>query len=265
MKRGLEVYDPVQVAALRVSISFGALLPIALLRLRQVLREDWRHFIVVGWAGSAIPAFLFALAQTEIDSAIAGMINSLTPLFTLLVGMLLFQLRFRRHWLLGIVTGLTGVVLIIGRLNDWAFGPGGWYALAALVATIFYALSGNTVKARLTHLDTYTITSMGFLTAGPPALMVLFYSGFVERTLETPGAWAAIGYITLLALFGTVLASAVFYYLIQLTDQIFGSMVSYLIPLVALGWGVLDGEVLHLTYFVGLIFILLGVHLSRSK
>jgi drug/metabolite transporter (DMT)-like permease len=265
MKRGLEVYDPLQVAALRVSISFAALLPLALSRIRFVAARDWPHFVVVGWAGSAIPAFLFALAQTRIDSAVAGMINSLTPLFTLLVGMLFFQLRFKSHWLLGIVTGLIGVLLIIGRLNDWTFGPTGWYALAALIATFFYALSGNTVKARLAHLDTYTISSLGFFTAGPPAFLVLLGSGFVSRTQAVSGAWEAIGYIALLALLGTVLASVVFYYLIKLTDQIFGSMVSYLIPLVALGWGVLDGEVLHLSYFIGLLFILSGVHLARSK
>ena len=264
MKRGLEIYDPIQVAGLRLSISFLAMLPLAVRNWHKVTRRDWPFLVIVGWAGSGFPAFLFALAQTRISSAVAGMLNSLTPIFTLALGMLFFGLAFKRAWLTGILLGLIGVFIIIGQVNHWTFGTAGWYALAALGATMFYATSGNTVKARLGHLDSMTIGSLGFFTVGFPALLVLFSTDFMFQLQTEPLAWSAMGYIALLAIFGTVIASLLFYYLIAETDQIFGSMVSYLIPLVAVGWGLLDGETLHWTYLAGLVLILAGVRTARS-
>lgn len=264
MKRGLEVYAPQQVAAIRLSISFLTMLPLALSRLSRIRPADWKYLAIVGWAGSGFPAFLFALAQTQISSAVAGMLNALTPIFTLLLGMIGFGLPFRWNWLLGILLGLTGVTLIIGQLNGWAFGPLGWYAAAALAGTIFYALSGNTVKQHLSHLDSFTIGSLGFLTVGIPALLVLAGTDFTWRLSEVPGAWQALGYLTLLALLGTVFASILFYYVVQKTNQVFGSLVSYLIPVVAIAWGLADGESLHQLFFVGLTLILAGVYTARN-
>lgn len=264
MKRGLEAYDPIQVAGLRLSISFLAMLPLALRNWHKVTRKDWPFLVIVGWAGSGFPAFLFALAQTRISSAVAGMLNSLTPIFTLLIGMLFFGLLFRKSWLWGILLGLCGVVLIIGQVNHWTVGHTGWYAFAALGGTVFYAISGNTVKAHLQHLDSMTIGSLGFFTVGIPGLLVLFSTDFTTRLQTDPVALSSLGFIALLAIFGTVIASILFYYLIQKTDQIFGSMVSYLIPLVAVGWGLLDGENLHWTYLVALLLILTGVRTARS-
>lgn len=264
MKRGLEVYGPGQVAALRLGISFVAMLPLALWRLNRVRRGEWPWLAVVGWAGSGFPAFLFALAQTRISSGVAGILNALTPVFTLLLGMLFFGLSFRWSWLAGILLGLLGVGLVIGQLNGWTFDSLGWYALAALGGTVFYAISGNTVKQRLPHLDAFTIGAMGFATVGPPALIVLFGSDFTHRLVTAPGAWAALGYIALLAIIGTVLASVLYYYVVQRTNQVFGSMVSYLIPLVAVGWGVADGEEMHWIYLAGLALILAGVHTTRK-
>lgn len=264
MKKGLDAFSSEQVAAIRLSISFLCMVPMAISRYNQVARKDWKHLIVVGWAGSGFPAFLFALAQTRIPSAVAGMLNSLTPLFTLLLGMLFFGLSFRWSWLLGIILGLLGVTLIIGQINDWTFGSAGWYALAALGGTIFYAISGNTVKTHLGHLDSFTIGSLGFATVGMPALLVLFSTDFTYRLTEIEGAWLSMGYISLLALFGTVFASILFYYVVQRTNQVFASMVSYLIPLVAIGWGLLDGENLHWIFIVGMVLILIGVQTTRK-
>ena len=187
MKRGLDAYDPIQVAGLRLSISFLAMLPFALRNVRKVKRKDWPFLVIVGWAGSGFPAFLFALAQTRISSAVAGMLNSLTPIFTLAIGMLFFGLIFRRSWLWGILLGLIGVFLIIGQVNHWTLGNTGWFALAALGGTFFYAISGNTVKAHLQHLDSMTIGSLGFSTVGIPALLVLFSTDFVVSAPNRSG------------------------------------------------------------------------------
>ena len=264
MKRGLDTFSAEQVAALRLSISFLAMLPLALRRYPKAARKDWKHLVVVGWAGSGFPAFLFALAQTRIPSAVAGMLNSLTPIFTLLLGMLFFGLSFRWSWLIGIFLGLLGVTLIIGQMNNWTFGAAGWFALAALGGTVFYAISGNTVKTYLGHLDSFTIGSLGFATVGIPALLLLFSTDFLYKMAAVEGAWASLGYITLLALFGTVFASVLFYYVVQRTNQVFASMVSYLIPLVAIGWGLLDGEHLHWIFLVGMALILAGVQTTRK-
>lgn len=265
MKKGLEVYSSVQVGSLRLALSFIILLPVAFHKRSSIRRRDIPWLAVVGWSGSGFPAFLFALAQTHISSGVAGILNSLTPLFTLVLGMTFFGLPFRWSWVAGIGMGLTGVLLIIGQINGWAFGPVGWYALAALSGTVFYALSGNTVKARLAHLDAMTIGSIGFVWVGIPALLILAGTDFTHRIMVAPGSLQAFGAICLLALLGTVFASVLYYHVVQKTNQVFASMVSYLIPLIALAWGFADGESIHTVFLAGLVLILAGVYLTRNR
>lgn len=265
MKKGLAVFTSTEVGALRLGISFVCMAPIAWVRMRKIDRPSWKYIALVGWMGSGFPAFLFALAQTHISSAIAGILNSLTPIFTLIIGMLFFGLPFRWGWVAGILIGLSGVVMIIGQLNGWAFHMNGWYALAALGGTVCYAISGNTVKKHLTHIDALTIGSVGFVLTGIPAVVVLFGLQFPWRYGSDPGFWPAMGYISLLAVFGTVFASVLYYFVVQRTNQVFGSLVSYIIPVVALGWGFMDGEVIHWIFLAGFLMILIGVYTARRS
>ncbi len=264
IKKGLEVYNPVQLACLRISISALAFLPIAIKRLNKVDWSKLRYLLVVGFAGSFIPAFLFAFAQTKISSSMTGVLSSLTPLFTLTTGILLFRAPMIWAKVLGVLVGLAGALLLL--LFDNTSGASGTlvYGLLVVLASLLYSLSANTVSYYLREVPALTISAVSFGIIGIPATIFLGTSGFFTVLQTAPGAWTALGYICILALFGTVLASILFFRLVQITSAVFASMVSYLIPLVAVLWGLLDGEVISMYHFMGMALILTGVYLSRQ-
>ncbi len=263
IKKGLVVFAPEQLACLRISISSLAFLPIFLLHLRRVDWSKTRYLLIVGLAGSFIPAFLFATAQTKLSSSLTGLLSSLTPLFTLLQAFILFHLPFAWNKMIGVLMGLAGACFLI------YFGPQGasqniWYAGLVIIATFLYAYSSNTVKASLQDMNPLTLSATAFVLVGPPALVYLLTTDVLHIIQSHPEGWAALAYVTLLALAGTVLASFLFFWLVQLTNPVFASSVSYLIPLVALAWGVVDGETITIFHFFGMALILAGVYLARK-
>lgn len=265
IKKGLVVYSPVQVACLRLTISTIAFLPIFLHRLRRVDWSRFSLFLLVGLTGTALPAFLFATAQTEVSSSVAGMLNSLSPLFTLVLGIAFFQSAAPLSKITGVVLGLLGAALLIFFSRGLGQGGNPWYGLLIVVATVCYAISTNVVGSQLRHTSSLTISAVSFCLVGlPAALYLLIYSGFPTVLATEPGAWRALGFITLLALGSTVLASVFYFKLIQWTSPVFGSTVSYVVPAVAVLWGAFDGERITWVHVGGLVLILLGVYLSRK-
>ncbi|MEL6867422.1 MAG: DMT family transporter [Bacteroidota bacterium] len=262
IKRGLEVFTPPQLACLRIVISFLAFLPIFIVRFRKIDWSKFKYLAIVGFSGSFFPSFLFALAQTELSSSTTGVLSSLTPLFTLMLGILLFGLPLVWSKVVGVAIGLSGAVLLILFGGGDGLSGNPWYGLLVLLGCFLYATSSNTVKVYLQEINTITLSAAAFVIIGFPTLPVLFYTDFVSVMQEVEGAWAALGYVSILALFGTVLASILFFRLVQLTNAVFGSMVSYLIPMVALGWGLLDGEFIGWFHFIGMVLILIGVYIS---
>ncbi len=265
IKKSLVVYHPVQVACLRLSISAIAFAPFFVARLRQLRADQFWLLLAVGLAGSGIPAFLYAIAQTRISSSMAGTLSALAPLFTLLLGVLFFGTRARWAKFAGIFIGLAGALLLI------IFGRGGeiegqfGYGMLVFLATLCYAISSNIVGHHLRQMSSLSISAFSFFLVGVPAFIYLLAgSGFVTTLTTVPGAYTALGYVTILALFSTVLASVLYFRLIQATSAVFGSMVSYLVPAVALLWGNVDGETIGPVYFAGLVLILGGVYLSRK-
>jgi len=251
---------------MRLAISAVAFLPFLLSRRREIDWKRLRYLIIVGVTGSGGPAFLFALAQTEISSSMAGILNSLTPLFTLFLGILFFGGSFSWAKALGVVLGFTGAVLLI--LLGTRSGVEGnlWYGLLVVLATLCYATSGNTVGAHLKDMNSLLIGSASFGIVGLPALLYLLLgTDFIHRMATVPEAWASLGYIAILALLGTFAASVIFFKLIQWTSPVFGSTVAFLIPIVALGWGLVDGEPITPYHFVGMAMILSGIYLSRRE
>jgi len=264
IKRGLEVFDATQVATLRIGISALAFLPVFLYRFHRIDWKRLKYFLIVGVAGSGLPAFLFAIAQTEISSSMTGILNSLTPLFTLLLGISVFKARFAWAQLLGVLLGLVGAVLLI-LLNAGVVGSGNlWYSLLVVLATICYATSVNTVGAYLRDLSSVTISSVSFILFGGPALIYLFSTDFIPLMQQGVESWIALGYVGILAVLGTVLASVLFFKLVQWTSPLFSSTVAYLIPSIALGWGLVDGEMIGWGHLIGMGLILLGIYLSRQ-
>lgn len=260
IKKGLLYFDPAEVGSLRVVITFLFLLPFALLRLRKLSRKDLGWLALSGIIGNFFPAFLFAAAQKGINSSTAGLLNSLTPLFTLIIGVSMFKLKTKPLSILGVFVGLAGAVGLISVSGGHSFSFNIGYASLIILATIMYAVNVNLIKSKLQHVDSITITAITFFVVGFPALVVLFgFTGFVPKISTQPAIWAGIGYISILAIVGTGLAMMAFNVLIKITGPVFASSVTYLIPVVALLWGVTDGEHFEASIVLWISLIIAGV------
>lgn len=244
MKRGLyhegvPVLTPWQMATARLAIAWLALSPL-LLRHAALLLPHWRPLLGSGLLGNGIPAVLFATAQTRIDSALSGMLNSLTPLMTLLTGAFFFGTRVRAVHLLGIGLGMAGAAGLVaqgGGSTGWS-----WFALLPVLATLGYGFSGNIVKRHL-HMVPPMATAVGALTwVGPVSIALALGSGLPEKLRTDPHAWRALGHVAVLAVMSSALALVLWNMLLQRTTAIRASMVTYLMPVVAIGWGLADGE-----------------------
>lgn len=266
IKQGLKVYSADQVGALRVSSAALFLLPMALSNLRQLHSGHlWRLF-ASGMMGIFIPAFLFAFAQTRMASAVAGILNTLTPIFTLIIGAILFRQRFKALTYIGISLSFVGTLLLSFSRTDGALGDFNSYALFIVAASIFYASNLNFIKYKIPDLKATTITSISVLLIAPLALLYLFAAtDFTERLVTHEGAWQALGFIGILGLMSTAVATIIFNRLVKISTPLFASSVTYILPIVAVGWGLLDGESLSTGHIIGMATILGGVYIANRK
>lgn len=266
MKKGLRSFTHDQVAALRMFISFIAFLPFGIKNLKKVTKENFFSLLVVGFIGSAIPAFLFTKAQTQIESALAGMLNSMTPLFTLIIGLLFYKSKARLVNALGIFLGLIGALGLITYTAGGSdlFGNINYYGLFIVLATICYGINVNQVKYKIRNLNGLELTSIAFMFVGPFAGIYLLLSDF-SSAISTPDFLLNLGFIAILAVVGTVLALAIFNSLIQHTSALFGSSVTYVIPVFAIMWGIFDGEKITLLHFFWISLIFIGVYLVNLR
>ncbi len=265
MKKGLIYFTSTEVAAYRMTIAMAVLLPISLRNLSAIKGNFWPLFLT-GLFGNAIPAFLFAIAQTEIPSALSGILNSLTSLFTLIIGVLVFRMQVYRLQVLGVFIALVGALGLIGFSNLLEFGPYGRYALLVVVASGCYGVGVNIIKSKLHEVRPTHITSLSFLLVAPVLAVYLFtMTDFTQKLATQPGSWLGLFYISILGIVGTALAVVIFNRLIKETTAVFASSVTYLIPIVALGWGLIDGEHMAWSQLVYMIAILLGVFLINKK
>jgi len=263
MKRGLEVYSYTQVAALRLFIAFLSLLPFIFRAFKKVAKKHWGPIIITAFLGNGIPAFLFTKAQTHLDSSFVGILNSLTPLFTLLLAIYFFKSRPTKTNILGIIIGLTGAFMLSSSNLDGVFAIN-FYTILVVLATLFYAISVNVIRKYLADLDAISISALAFLFIGPASGIYVFSSDFMPF-LNTDRGISALLYIAILAVIGTSLAVVIFNKLIKDSSAIFASSVTYLIPIVAIFWGVLDGENILFWHIFGTAIILCGVYLVNKK
>jgi len=265
IKKGLVAYNPVQLACLRVSLSGLAFFPIYMAYRKKVDWKNWKYFLVVGLGGTFIPAFLYALAQTKLNSSITGVLGALTPLNTILIAVLFFSVKAKRNEWLGVLLGLIGAIILITFGSSLEVSNSLFYGALVFIATACYGLSSNVVKSKLQNVNPLALSSAAFVLIVPPAILLLPVIGVNEVLMNHPEGWSSLGYITLLSLLGTAMASILFFYLVQRTNPIFASTVSYLIPIIALGWGQVDGEAIGWVHFIGMAIILYGVYLTRQK
>jgi drug/metabolite transporter (DMT)-like permease len=266
IKKGLLYFGAGQVGAMRIGITFLFLAPFALARYDRLSRKDWKYLLLVGLIGSGAPAFLFAAAQRGIDSSLAGILNSLTPLFTMLIGISFFSLKVRWFNVAGVIIALGGAAGLISVSGGHSFEFNIRYAIFVIIATICYATNVNLVKAHLTHLHPVTITVFSFAVIGLPVLVyLLFFTPIYPELANDPRNWEGVGYIAILAIVGTGLALIAFNKLIKMASPVFAASVTYMIPVVALLWGIIDGEEFQWHYAIWIILIILGVFLVNRK
>jgi len=265
IKRGLVAFSSMEVGALRIGISFLVLSPLLFRHLKKVPRNKLVYFMAAGLIGNGLPPFLFAKAQTVIDSYMAGVLNSLTPLFTLLIGVALFSVKTRWVNVVGVVVGLAGAIGLLTAVNGGELNNM-WYGLFAVAAAVCYATNMNLIKQYLYGFNALTITSVAFMFIGVPSLIWLFAgSSFLTVLSDDPAGWSSLGYIAILAIVGTALAMIIHNWLIKQTSALFTSTVTYLMPVVSIFWGVADGEVFLPLYILWIAMILLGVYLANRR
>jgi drug/metabolite transporter (DMT)-like permease len=262
MKKGLIVFSATQIAALRMGLAWLVTLPFLLPRFGQISKKEWLVLLSVGLFGNGLPAFLFATAQTKIDSSLAGMLNSLVPILTMIFGLALFGLRTWFLQVVGLFIGFLGAILLIvmpGGIDG--FKP---EALLVVVASMCYAFNLNMVRKFLPTMPSMVITAGSFLWIGPACIIYLFSTDFVAR-LDYDHALRSFGAIAILAVVGTTIAVLMFNKLIQSGGALFASMVTYIVPVVAIVWGVLDGEKVSVWSISGVFVILAGVYLVNKR
>jgi drug/metabolite transporter (DMT)-like permease len=264
IKKGLSVYSPTQVACIRLTLSTLAFLPFFIQRFDRIDWSKWKPLVVVALCGSAIPAFLFAFAQTRVSSSVAGILNSLTPLFTLILGIVIFGSSLIWAKVAGVLLGLAGAALLILLGNGGELRADTGYAFLIVLAALCYGTSVNTVGKYLKEMNSLTISATAFSMTGFIAAAYLFSTDFTHVLLHHKEGWEALGYLLILSIFGTVIATVFFFRLVQWTNPVFSSSVAYLMPIVALLWGLVDGEIISAFHFFGMALILAGVYLSRK-
>ena len=266
IKKGLQVLDSEEVGALRIVSAFLFLSIAGIGNLRKVKKAEWKYLVVIGLAGSLIPSFLFAFAQTRLDSGVVGILNALTPLFTILMSIFLYGRKQGKQAFFGVFAGFLGSLLLILAGSNGDIKSINFYAFFIVLATVFYGINLNVTKEHLSGQKAIVITSVSMLLVGPIASVYLFgATDFIYKLRYVEGAWLATSYILLLGVLGTALALIIFNHIVKLTNPLFTSSVTYIIPLVAVAWGLLDGEELLVLHYVGMLFIILGVYVANSR
>jgi len=254
----------VQLGSLRIILAALFLLRIGFKSLLKIPHHQWKYITLTSLFGTFVPAYLFAIAETQIDSSITAILNSLTPLNTLILGAAFFGITFRRSQIWGVIIGLLGSMLLV--FNGAANHPeqNYYYAILVIIASICYAVNVNLIKRYLSDLTPLSITTGNFLILLFPALGILFFSDFFYMVHDEK-VQHSLWFILILGVIGTGIANIIFFKLIQVSSPVFATSVTYLIPIVAFFWGLLDNEVLTFVQCIGAFIILVGVYLSAKK
>lgn len=272
MKRGMfdangaEVFSATQVASIRISLAGGVFIPFFLKLYRNLLRKkDLFFFAIVGLCGNLIPAYLFTYAEKTLPSGIAGIMNSFTPIFTIIVGVLLFQSQIQTKQIIGTLIGFTGITWLIFLSSPVQTGFQLWPALALLLATALYGISLNTIKHKLHAYTPIQIATGGFSIAFLPAISAFFLFDTARVFKSNPQAMTSFGFILILGLIGTAFAVILFNRIIAQTSAVAASTVTYFIPIIAVAIGIFTGEHFVWQQFLAMIVIIAGVLLANQK
>lgn len=264
IKRGLVGLTPIQLGSVRIVFSTIFLLIMGYKSLKGLSKNEWKWLIITGFLGTFFPSFFFAFAQQYIDSAVAAIMNSLTPIFTLLVGVAFFATKILTRQYAGVLLGFVGSVgLIWGGSQITENQPTG-YVLLIIIASMCYAINIYFLKHKLTNVSPMAMTLGNFIAILPPALILLVLSDFFStQIMQSEEVITSLGFIALLAFFGTAIAKVMFNRFVKMASAVFVSSVTYTLPIVALFWGTLDGERISNFQLLATAIILIGVSLAH--
>ena len=264
IKKALIGLSPLQVGSLRTIISTVLLLAIGYSSLKSIPRDKWKWILITGLV-SFIPPFLFAYAQTEIDSALAAILNSLTPLATLLIGVGFYRFKIDSKQISGVIIGLIGSVLLMYQGSVINPDQNLLYVFFIIFASVLYAVQVNLLKVHLQDVSAVAITVGNFIFIFPLAVVIFFISDYKQIDINNEDVKVALFCILILSIVGTVFAKILFNKFVQIASPVFASSVTYTLPIVALFWGLLDGEVFTLNQLFATVIILTGVYLANKK
>lgn len=265
MKEGLVTLTAFQVASLRIISSGLVLLPVAYKSFKQIPKDKIIYTFMSGVLGSLLPAYLFCVAEQGIDSALAGVLNSLTPIFVIIIGALFFQNRTSTIKVIGILIAFAGSILLFFSQPDFSEHNNAFYVLLIVIATVMYGINVNMVSRHLKSIPSLQIASLALSLNAIPALIVLYLTGYFKLDLTDHAVLFSTGFSCVLGIFGTAIASIIFYMLIKRAGAVFSSMVTYGIPFVAIMWGIIYGEKIGWKQVVCLVIILAGVYVANRK
>jgi drug/metabolite transporter (DMT)-like permease len=265
IKKGLTGLTPIQLGSLRVIVTTIIIAPIGYQKIKHIPRQKMKWVALSAFVGSFFPAYLFAFAETEISSSITAVMVSLTPLFTLLISVFVFGEELLKKQVFGVLIGFTGIIVLINNeLFSSSFNI--LYIMFIVLAAFCYAINANVLKYKLSNIPALGIVFMSFLFMFIPAFIILCFSDFPFSDFASdPLIIESIIYIIILALFGTAIAKVLYIKLLAISTPVFSVSTTYLMPVVAIFWGLLDGEEFKLTQFTGTAVILLGVYLVTKK
>ena len=265
IKKGLTGLTPIQLGSLRVIVTTIIIAPIGYQKIKHIPRQKMKWVALSAFVGSFFPAYLFAFAETEISSSITAVMVSLTPLFTLLISVFVFGEELFKKQVFGVLIGFTGIIVLINNeLFSSSFNI--LYIMFIVLAAFCYAINANVLKYKLPNIPAIGIVFMSFLFMFIPAFIILCFSDFPFSDFDSdPLIIESIIYIVILALFGTAIAKVLYIKLLAISTPVFSVSTTYLMPVVAIFWGLLDGEEFKLTQFTGTAIILLGVYLVTKK
>ena len=266
IKKALVQLGPFEIGALRLSLASLVLMPFLLKSLNEIKKKDYFILFISGIVGNVIPYFLYPIAQTQIDSATSGVLTSLTPFFALIIGVIFYKLKATKNNIIGLFIGFLGTSILILFSNSSEGFSADLYGLFVVAATLLYGINLNLVKYHLKHLKPITITAFSIVSILPITLYILFaHTEFPSHLKLVNEYLLEFGYVFVLGVLGTSIATLIFYNLIKIKDTVFASMVTYLMPIVAIGFGVLDGEKINLIQLFGMLLVLLGVFINSKK
>jgi len=264
IKKALIGLSPLQVGSLRTIISTVLLLAIGYSSLKSIPRDKWKWILITGLV-SFIPPFLFAYAQTEIDSALAAILNSLTPLATLLIGVGFYRFKIDSKQISGVIIGLIGSVLLMYQGSVINPDQNLLYVFFIIFASVLYAIQVNLLKVHLQDVSAVAITVGNFIFIFPLAVVIFLMSDYKQIDINDEDVKVALFCLLILSIIGTVFAKILFNKFVQIASPVFASSVTYTLPIVALFWGLIDGEVFTLNQFFATVIILIGVYLANKK